>query len=244
MDIEQTRADFITQLRNMGSPERAAYEQKYLKSALHFYGVNVWGVTALVKDWLKPNRDLPMDDIAALAARMWASDWHEERTVALQLLSQRTKQLSRTHLPLIEQMLHEAEGWAHLDVLATDILSGWIKHDPTLLEYLPRWAEDANFWVRRAAILAQMQQFRRGEGDFELFERITVPQLREGEDWSKEERFFIRKAIGWALRECTRYKPEWIVGFVNRHRAEMSSLSLREATRKLPPEWAAQIESA
>lgn len=242
MDIEQTRAAFVTQLAELGTPERAMYEKKYLKSALNFHGVNVWAVGRIVKDWLKANANVPIDDIAALAALLWASDWHEERTVALQLLSVRTKQLTRAHLPLIEQMLHEAEGWAHLDVLATDILSGWIKRDASLLEYLPRWAEDSNFWVRRAAILAQAQQFRRGEGDFDLFERIVVPQLNEGKDWSKDERFFIRKAIGWALRECSKHKPEWIVGFVNRHRARMSSLSLREATRKLPSEWAAQIK--
>ena len=242
MDTEQARDHFVSQLRALGSPDRAIYERRYLKSALNFHGVKMADSTALTKDWIKANKAVPIDDIAALAAVLWQSDWHEERTIALRLLSERAKQLTRAHLPLIEQMIHEAEGWAHLDMLATDIISTMIGYDSSLLENLPRWATDDNFWVRRAAILAQLRQFRKGTGDFALFEQIVVPQLQEGKSWSKEERFFIRKATGWALRECSKRKPEWIVDFVNRHRAKLSGLTFREATRNLSPEWAAKIE--
>lgn len=93
-----------------------------------------------------------------------------------------------------------------------------IETDPKTLDYLTGWAKSDNFWVRRTVILAQVLQFRRGEGS----------------DWSKEERFFIRKAIGWALRELAPKQPKLVYNFVQQYKDVMSGLTFREATRKLP----------
>jgi 3-methyladenine DNA glycosylase AlkD len=123
------------------------------------------------------------------------------------------------------------------------VVGAMIDNDPDMLAILPRWAKSPNFWVRRAAILAQLTQFRRGEGDLNLFEQLAVPMFDEGEDWTKDERFFIRKAIGWALREISKVQPEWVVTFVRQHRAAMSGLTFREGTRNLPDEYAQQLNT-
>jgi hypothetical protein len=78
-------------------------------------------------------------------------------------------------------------------------------------------------------------------GDVALFEQIAAPQLVERVDWSKDESFFIRRAIGWVLRELASCRPEGLVDFVQRHRERMSGLTYCEALRKLPPEWAARL---
>jgi 3-methyladenine DNA glycosylase AlkD len=70
---------------------------------------------------------------------------------------------------------------------------------------------------------------------------MAVPMFNEGQGWSKDERFFIRKAMGWALRELATCQPEWVLRFVQKYQSEMAGLTYREATRKLPPEFQEQL---
>lgn len=241
--VQNARAHLIAQLREQGTPERAAGEKKYLRSDLNFHGVGVPACTAIVKAWLKAQPSVTSDDLGALAAALWASDWHEERTLAIFLFEERPKLLTLDHLPLLETMMGEANTWAHIDEIAVHLVGTLLGRHPDVMRgHLLRWAGDANFWVRRVPVLAQNAQFRKGGGDFALFEQIAEPMLDEGKTWPKDERFFIRKAIGWALREMCKHHPDWVVDFVNRHGARMSGLTLREATRKLSPEWAAKLE--
>jgi len=91
---------------------------------------------------------------------------------------------------------------------------------------LDRWATDENFWVRRAALLALLRPLRRGEGDFDRFARYADMMLAERE-------FFIRKAIGWVLREVSKKRPALLRELVASHGAQMSGLTRREATKYL-----------
>ena len=76
-------------------------------------------------------------------------------------------------------------------------------------------------------MLSLLPDLRSGGGDFELFASLAVPMLSDTE-------FFIRKAIGWVLRDTGRKRPELVGDFVREHRHLMSPLTYREATRKLP----------
>lgn len=241
MDADHERKALIKQLRQRADPKRAAGEKAYLKSPQQFHGVNMPGLRTISKAWHKSHKNEPIAAIAQVSAILWDSDWHEERSLAILILEHRQKDLTRQQMPLIEKMIHEAVGWAHLDAIATGLVGALIDTDPTVLDELPRWAKSENFWVRRAAVLAQIRQFRRGEGDFDLFTRIAAPMLNEGKDWSKEERFFIRKAIGWTLRELAPRQPGWVVNFVQHYRLDMAGLTYREATRKLPAEYRQQL---
>ena len=225
------------QLLQNADPQRAISEKAYLKSEHQFYGVKVPTLRKIAKAWLKQHKSADINDIIEMTALLWDSDWHEERSLATLLLQYRSDDLTLAHLPHIEKMMNEATSWVYLDALATWVVGTLIDTDSRTLDYLPVWADSENFWVRRAAILAQIPQFRRGEGDFDLFARLAVPMFDEGKDWAKEERFFIRKAIGWALRELATRRPELVHDFVRQHREQMSGLTFREATRKLPAEY-------
>jgi 3-methyladenine DNA glycosylase AlkD len=241
MDARQEAEQLKSQLKQNANPRRAAGEKAYLKSPQQFYGVDVPTLRKLARTWVKANKKASMDEVAELVVQLWDSDWHEERSLAIQLLEYRSADLTLKHMPLIEKMIGEAVGWAHLDAIATTVVGALIDNDPATLEYLPHWAESDNFWVRRAAVLAQNIQFRRGEGDFDLFTKLTVPMFNEVKDWSKEERFFIRKAIGWSLRELVPARPDLVFDFVRQYQNQMSGLTFREATRKLPEEMRAKL---
>ncbi|MCC6614001.1 MAG: DNA alkylation repair protein [Anaerolineae bacterium] len=243
LDVAYEKAQLIDQLRELADPVRAVNEKKYLKSDLNFHGLTVPKLNSLMKSWCKAHADLSIEEIAALAEALWASDWHEERSLAVFLLVESADRLTLDQLPLVERMIHEVNTWAHLDEIAVHVVGALLAHDPDVLRpYLFKWAEDPNFWVRRTAILSQNAHFRRNKCDFELFEQITSPMLDESKAWSPDERFFIRKAIGWALRELAPRQPELVVGYVQRHRERMSGLTFREATRKLPDEWRQRLD--
>jgi 3-methyladenine DNA glycosylase AlkD len=93
---------------------------------------------------------------------------------------------------------------------------------------LDRWSADPDFWLRRSALLALLGPLRRGGGDFERFARYADGMLAEKE-------FFIRKAIGWVLRETGKRRPELIAGWLGPRVHRASGVTVREAVRHLPP---------
>jgi 3-methyladenine DNA glycosylase AlkD len=101
---------------------------------------------------------------------------------------------------------------------------------------LDRWAGDHDFWIRRAALLALLGPLRRGEGDFERFARYADAMLEDKE-------FFVRKAIGWVLRETAKKDPAYVAAWTREHLDVMSGVTFREAVRRLPPEQAARLEA-
>ena len=145
--------------------------------------------------------------------------------------------LTVKQMPLVEKMINEATGWDHLDEIAVYVIGAMIDNDKAALKYLPEWSKSKNFWVRRASLLSQILQFRRKSGNKKLFFEIIVPMFDEDMHWSKEERFFIRKAIGWALREIANVEPEIVFKFIKQYRDKMSGLTFREASRKLPEKF-------
>lgn len=243
MNVDREAAALHEALAEAGTAERAEGSKAYLKSPLKFHGVDVPTGRRIARQWARGHREAALDEVCTLAERLWASGWHEDRFLAVMLLNQRAGELSAAQLPLIERMLGEVHTWANLDAVAIWVVGATIDNDPGVLAALPRWAESPNFWVRRAAILAQIPQFRQGAGDLDLFERLAAPMFDEGADWARDERFFIRKAIGWTLREIGKARPDWVLGFVNRHRAAMSGLTFREAIRNLPEDYAQQLDA-
>jgi len=96
-----------------------------------------------------------------------------------------------------------------------------------LPQWLPRWASDEDFWIRRAALLTVSPAVKRGDVPFSVFAVLAVPMLGERE-------FFIRKAIGWVLREVSKQNPAAVAAFLRAHRADVAGLTLREGAKYLP----------
>lgn len=243
MNIDREVSYFKQQLKTHADPERAEGSKRYLKSPWKFYGVNTPTKRKMVKRWLKEHQEVKFDEMVKLGEALWNSRWHEEKTLAVMLLHQTSDRLTLKQMPLIEKMINEATGWDHLDEISIRLVGGLIDHDLRVLKYLPKWARSKNFWVRRVALLAQILQFRRKEGNKKLFFKLAVPMFDEGKDWSPEERFFIRKAIGWVLREIAQVEPEVAFEFLRQNKNSMSGLTFREGSRKLPTKLKGRLGS-
>ena len=223
-------------LQQRGTPERAAAEQRYLKSDLDHYGASVPAVHAVVKE-VTGKLVLEHDQVVDLAVQLWAPPVHERRAAAAELLEQRVEQLRGDDIDLLERLLRESRTWALVDNLAASVVGPLVEREETLGAVLDRWATDPDFWIRRSALLAQLIALRQGRGDFDRFARYADRMLAEKE-------FFIRKAIGWVLRDTGKLRPELVHGWLLPRASRAAGLTVREAVKYLPAEQRAAILAA
>jgi 3-methyladenine DNA glycosylase AlkD len=213
-------------LRKAGTAERAAQEKRYLKSELEHYGCDAAALKAAVRAAV-PGKALSHDDVVAIVEALWGKPVHERRAAAVIILDRAGKLLGPDDLPLVERLLRESRTWALVDYLAVHVAGPLVERHPALGRTLDRWAKDDDFWIRRSAMLALLKPLRAGRGDFERFGRYADAMLGETE-------FFIRKAIGWILRETSRKRPAEVAAWLLPRAARASGVTLREALKYLP----------
>jgi 3-methyladenine DNA glycosylase AlkD len=220
-----------TELRAVGTPERAIKEKAYLKSALDFAGASLPAIRACARQVRRDNPDLSGSDVLALADELWASPLHERRMVAVVLLELFAAQLVPADLDHLERLVRESHTWALVDGLAGDVaasITAAYPGDPTVDAVVRRWAGDGDFWVRRSALLAHLKTLGR-RGSFEGWTRFC-----ELADAMLDEReFFVRKAIGWVLREASKSHPDLVAAWLRPRTNRVSGVTIREAVRYL-----------
>jgi 3-methyladenine DNA glycosylase AlkD len=222
----QGMADRIEQ-RLLATPERAVQGKRYLKSDPDFLGATVWQIRAVVKEIANEQRDLIHDVLVALVEELWATPVHERRMAAVMLLDRLSRLLTVDDLPLIERLVRASKSWALVDFLAGDVLGALVAREPGAVSWvMDRWATDADFWVRRASLLAELRPIR-GGAPLDRFLRRAEPMLTERE-------FFIRKAIGWVLREAAKKRPAEVAAWLAPRTHRASGVTMREAVRYLP----------
>ena len=212
-------------LRAAADPARAPGMQAYMKSTMPYLGVPVPAMRKITRAAavLAPPVDLDalIDDLLSL----WrTADYREERYAATELTGLRIAVGRLEMLPVCREMIVTGAWWDHVDGVAHRIGALLIAHRPVLDPQLRSWSTDPDHWLRRSSIIAQLGLKERT--DVGLLADVIVPNLDERE-------FFVRKAIGWALREYARTDPDWVRAFVERHSARMSPLSRREAMKHL-----------
>jgi len=237
VQIRSTIAAIEEGLRAVGTEARATGEKRYLKSDLDFLGATVPQIRRRAKEWLRFQPCMTGEELCRLVSALWRRRVHELRSFGVELLTSRVELLTATDLELVEWILGRANTWAHVDAVAVHIVGPLVDKYPQLESSLDRWSVAENFWLRRSALLAHLLAFRRGEGDWQRFGRYSGDMLGERE-------FFIRKAIGWVLREAGRATPFRVVEFLDLHIDEISGLSLREAIRYLDREDRDRLSNA
>jgi 3-methyladenine DNA glycosylase AlkD len=226
--LAREAATIESRLAPLGTARRAAGSKAYLKSDLRFLGNDTATLRQEARAWRTAHADWDVDALCGLTEALWRRKVFELRSFALVLLVKEAAAIAPRHLPFLERLLRDSHTWALVDEIAPRLVGPLlVRHPRDVGRVLDRWAKDSDCWMRRAAILSLLLPMRRGEGDWKRFERYADPLLDDRE-------FFIRKAIGWVLREAVKAAPERVVAFVEPRAARLSGLSWREATRTLP----------
>jgi 3-methyladenine DNA glycosylase AlkD len=226
-----------TDLRAVGRPDRAVSEKAYLKSALEHYGASVPAIRSIATGFRARQPGFGHDDLVALVDALWVVPVHERRMLAVELLDLWAQLLEPADMVLLERLLRESGTWALVDGLAASVVGTLVDGHPQAADVLDRWATDDDFWIRRAALLALLVPLRRGAGDFERFSRYADRMLGEKE-------FFIRKAIGWVLRDTARRRPELVFEWLLPRAGRASTVTVREAVKPLSEHQRAAVLAA
>jgi 3-methyladenine DNA glycosylase AlkD len=211
-------------LRALADLDRAKGAQAYMKTTQPFYGVQTPQRRKLVRDVLGKHPLVTRADYESVVRTLWHGKYREEMYCALDVAEQCTAFRTNESWPLYEELLRSATNWDTVDFIATRLLGGLVLHDRTREKTIKRWVHDPNFWVRRVSLLVRLKHKR--DTNTTLLGETIVALMDEKE-------FFIRKAIGWVLREYAKTDPEWVRAFVRKHGGRLSPLSKREATKHL-----------
>jgi 3-methyladenine DNA glycosylase AlkD len=227
IDAGAPARDIEQRCRDAGNAERAVGERAYLKSDLEFYGAGVGEIRRVAREFATAHRDLTHDELAGLIGALWERPVHECRMAAVMFLDLGARMLGPDDLALIESMIRGSLTWAYVDDLAGHAAGSLLIKYPELGVRIDAWAVDANFWVRRSALLAQLLPLKQG-ASFDTFAGYAEAMLEEKE-------FFIRKAIGWVLRDTSKRRPDEVYRWILPRAGRASGVTIREAVKYLDP---------
>lgn len=215
--IEKIKSEF----QKNGKSEIAKQQASYLKNKFEFYGLKSPERKTIQRPFLV-KQNLPEKDQAfKIISELWKEPQRELHYFAIELLLKYKKVFEKSDLEFIEELIQKNSWWDSVDSLAPNAVGAYFqKYPEQRSEIIDRWIESGNIWLKRTAILFQLKY--REKTDKKLLVYI-IDKLKE------EKEFFIRKAIGWILREVSKREPEWVRSFVEE--TDLQPLSRKEALK-------------
>lgn len=212
--------DLITDFEETRNELLAESMSKYMQDKFRFLGVRGATRTEIYKKYFSDARKTKTIDWDFVES-CWNKEEREFQYVVVYYLKAMQKFLKREDISKLKYLIVTKSWWDTVDLLAKVIGSLVIRiegYDQIMLE----WSKDSNIWLRRVAILYQLSL--KDKVDEIILDKILVNNLGDNE-------FFINKAVGWALRDYSKFNPEWVREFIKKNKDNMANLSIREASK-------------
>lgn len=216
-------SDIQTTLFQNSNSENAFLMKKYMKNKFDFYGIKSPLRKELCKPFLKKEIIPDIAQIEKIIKELWNEPERELQYFAMELLSKYSKDADMRAIDLFEYMITNKSWWDTVDYIAVNLVGKhFLKFPDLILPTTNNWVTSNNIWLQRTSILFQLKY--KSKTDLPLLFKYILMH-------SKSKEFFIRKVIGWALREYSKTDPNAVVNFVNTN--ELSGLSTREALKRI-----------
>lgn len=204
-------------------PANAIQMRKYMKDKFAFYGIH----SPLRKEIYKAHKNqyglFPEAQTTGIVRWCWEAPERECQYFAMEFLGKKQKNVHQEMITLYEYMITTKSWWDTVDYIAANLVGSYFKKYPESIESLiSKWLNSGDIWLQRTCLLFQLKY--KSETNTKLLESCINKLLHSNE-------FFIRKAIGWALREYSKTDAEYVVRFVKTH--ALSGLSKKEALKWL-----------
>lgn len=206
-------------LEPLRSPDAAAWQMSYMRELFPFLGIRT---PALRKAVLQLKREFPSSDWKKEVRELWRQPEREFHYGAIFWAIAHRGKATAADLPFYEELLTTNSWWDSVDTIAPHLVGELFRKFPSLIEKTEEWVDSPQLWLRRSALIYSLSW--KGATDAERLFRYCTKL-------GKEKEFFIRKAIGWALREYSKTNPTAVSKFLQT--ADLSPLSLREARKRL-----------
>ena len=212
IDCLEARADNV----------RALDMSKYMKNKFEFFGVGAAERNEIWKPYFKEAKKTKKIDWDFIEI-CFKHDKRECQYMAAYYLKYMQRFLVEDDIPKLKELVLAKSWWDTVDIL-DKVIGSIIYNNKNLHPIILEWSKDDNIWLRRVAIDHQL--LRKENTDEQLLEKILINNLNHKE-------FFVNKAIGWALRDYSKTNPQWVRNFIEVHKENMASLSIREASKYL-----------
>lgn len=220
IDVNAIRVD----LEAAAAPGDAALMKAYMKDRFDFIGVKTPARRAISAEAIALAKRSNQHDLFSFAQRCWSEPEREFQYLGADTLKAGHEQLDPTALDTLAALIAERSWWDTVDTLASWPVGSIVMRHPDAAEVMDEWITSDNIWIARAAILHQL----RAKGATDLNRLFAYASTR-----AADTDFFIRKAIGWSLRQYAHTDPAPIVRFVKMHEAQLSNLTRREALKNV-----------
>ncbi|MDY0104211.1 MAG: DNA alkylation repair protein [Lentimicrobium sp.] len=195
--------------------------EKYMKNQFQFWGIKSPERKLLLRNFIAEKGAPTTETIDTVVRNLWQQPARELQYVAMELVARKKFLVEKDRITLIEWMLTHASWWDTVDYIACNVAGAWFKFHPEEIKPITtKWISSDNFWLQRSCLLFQLKYREATDLDllFGFIERLAP-----------EKEFFLRKAIGWALRELSKTNAKAVKMFVDSH--NLSPLSRREAMK-------------
>jgi len=201
----------------------AFYMKKYLKNQFEFFGLRKVKREAAEKEFFSLNELPSYGQLDSFIGYLWNQPEREFQHFGLIMTKKYLKNATPDFISVIENMIKVKSWWDTVDFVAAHHAGGFFKKFPDLVSNRTRiWMDSGNMWLQRSALLFQLKYKK--ETDFELMQSYIL-------ELAGSKEFFIRKAIGWVLREYSKTDPERVIKFTES--APISNFSKKEAMKWL-----------
>jgi 3-methyladenine DNA glycosylase AlkD len=217
--------EYIRKLRetyaSRANAEYALQMKAYMRNQYDFFGLKAEKQRETNRIFLKEAGLPAITDLPLLIHQLWDQPEREMQFFGMLLLDKYKNKVDEDFIQVYEFMISTKSWWDTVDYIAANLVGAHFKHFPHLIPvYTEKWMKSGNLWLQRSALLFQLKY--RNSTDTNLMFSL-IKQL------SGEKDFFIRKAIGWALRQYSKTDPEAVIFFVETH--ALSGLSQKEAMK-------------
>ncbi len=209
-------------LEEVADPEKAFAMAAYMKDRFVFLGVPSPDRKLLARPLINAVKNAAEADLLDLTQVLWDEPEREFQYIAADALRRGANQLSAEALPRVSKLITSNSWWDTVDALAINTVGPMVTNHPELAQDMDKWINDDNLWTARTAILHQLKYKSNTDPD-RLFNYV--------EQRASDTEFFIRKALGWALREYAKTEPDAVQTFVATNEGALSGLTKREALK-------------
>jgi len=215
-------ASLERELVDAAVPADAEPMQKYMKDQFVFLGMKTPQRREASKPFIAAGEDADSGELLAAASRLWEYEARDYQYVGADLLKRWKRRLEPDAIEVVEHLITAKSWWDTVDVLAAHVVGTLVTRHPDLLSVMDDWIADENIWLARSAIIHQL--FFKEATDVDRLFAYATQQMGHTD-------FFIRKAIGWSLRQYARTDSDAVVAFVEANADDLSGLTKREALK-------------
>lgn len=216
--------DFVSSQLNSQRDQKKAIEMAaYMKTSMPFYGVQKPDRVPIIQEIKRDYKPDSFEEYRDALRSLWMLRYREEKYIALNYAESFPKYIKLDAVPVYEEIIRQGQWWDFVDPVSTNLIGRVYLNDrEDLYELIEQFSEDSDMWIRRCSLLVHNKH--KDLTDSEQLFRFCGKLAHETD-------FFIRKAIGWALREYSKTKPSAVRAFIKKNKDKLSPLSIREGSK-------------